>query len=48
MKTKIIKTGNSLGIIIPSYMTKVLGLEKGTAIEISLKGKKIEITKEEK
>ena len=48
MKTKIIKTGNSLGIVIPSYMTKVLGLEKGTEVEIILKDKKIEITKEEK
>ena len=48
MKTKIIKTGNSLGIVIPNYMTKVLEMEKGTSIEITLKNKKIEITKEEK
>ena len=48
MKSKIIKIGNSLGLIIPSYMAKVLEMEKGTAIEITLKSKKIEVTKEEK
>lgn len=48
MKSKIVKIGNSLGLIIPNYMTKVLEMEKGTAIEITLKNKKIEITKEEK
>lgn len=48
MKSKIIKIGNSLGLIIPNYMTKVIEMEKGTEIEITLKNKKIEITKEEK
>lgn len=48
MKSKVIKIGNSLGLIIPSYIIKVLEIEKGTEIEINLKKGKIEITKEEK
>ena len=48
MKSKIIKIGNSLGLIIPSYIIKVLEIEKGTEIDINLKKEKIEITKEEK
>lgn len=48
METKARNIGNSLGVIIPNYMAKVLEIEKGTELEIKLKNKKIEITKEVK
>jgi antitoxin component of MazEF toxin-antitoxin module len=32
MKTKIIRIGNSKGIIIPSHLLKKLGLDEGTPV----------------
>ena len=46
MQSKAMKTGNSLSVIIPSYMAKFLGIEKGTKLNIDLQGKKIMIVKE--
>lgn len=45
MQSKIIQVGNSLGIVIPSYMAKVLEAEKGTKIDVELQGKRIIIKK---
>lgn len=47
MNSKAIKIGNSIGVIIPNYITKFLGIQKGTKLDIDLQGKKIIIKKEE-
>lgn len=46
MKYKVRKTGNSLGITIPIFVTKSLGLKNGTEVTIEMQGKKIIIRKE--
>ena len=47
MQTKATKTGNSISVLIPNYMTKFLGIEKGTKLNIDLQKKKIKKKKEE-
>jgi antitoxin MazE len=48
MKTVIKKWGNSLGIRIPSLLTKELSLEDGSFVNIKRKGKKIIIKPDKK
>ena len=44
-KTKALQVGNSIGVIIPSYIAKVLEIKKSTKLELelNLKEKRIEI-----
>ncbi|MEE9269765.1 MAG: AbrB/MazE/SpoVT family DNA-binding domain-containing protein [Candidatus Krumholzibacteria bacterium] len=43
MVTKIIKWGNSLGLRIPKAFAKQVGVEEGSAVDISLDGDRIVI-----
>lgn len=44
MKAKIIKIGNSNGVIIPSSFLQELGLNKGTLLDITLNETNKELT----
>lgn len=46
MKYKVRKTGNSLVITIPTFVTKSLALKNGTEVSIEMQGNKIIIRKE--
>lgn len=46
MKYKVRKTGNSLVVTIPTFVTKSLGLKNGTEVTIEMQGNKIIIRKE--
>ncbi|MBI4066919.1 AbrB/MazE/SpoVT family DNA-binding domain-containing protein [Candidatus Gottesmanbacteria bacterium] len=34
MAQKVIKTGNSLAVVIPSKITKVMGIKRGDSVKI--------------
>ena len=44
-RTKAIRIGNSIGIIIPNYIAKVLDIQKSTKVdlELNLEKRRIEI-----
>lgn len=43
MTTKILKWGNSLGLRIPMSFAKDVGIEEGSAVDISLEGDRLVI-----
>ena len=43
MNTKIIRVGNSNGVVLPSVFLKMLGIETGTEIRIEYREKRKEI-----
>lgn len=45
--TKLLKIGNSVGLIIPSLICKSFGLDNSSQVIIEIKDNKIIITKEE-
>ena len=44
MVTKILKWGNSLGLRIPKSFAKEVGVDEGSAVDISLDGDRIVIS----
>jgi len=44
MKSKIRQIGNSLGIILPNDILRLLGLKAGDEIELDTKNKEINLT----
>ena len=45
LDTSIRRVGNSLGIIIPSFLLKMLDVDKGDKLKIDHEGNKIILTK---
>jgi antitoxin component of MazEF toxin-antitoxin module len=48
MTTKVQKTGNSLSVSIPKFVTQKLSLKKGSEVTFSLEGNKILIIPSQK
>lgn len=48
MNTKVQKTGNSLSVSIPKFVTQKLALKKGSEVTFSLEGNKILIIPSQK
>lgn len=43
--TKLIKIGNSTGVVLPREILSALGLERGDAVNVSTKGDAVEISR---
>lgn len=43
MKQKVMRVGNSLGVVVPSSFVKIIGLKAGDEVKVLLRGDKREI-----
>lgn len=44
MKKKVIKTGNSLAVTVPSSFVKAIGVRKGDEVEVRVNKEKFKVT----
>jgi len=44
MKQKVIKTGNSLGVTVPSDFVKTVGVKKGDEVEVKIEKEKFKVS----